>query len=135
MRIPQERTPPSPAELAQDQYAFDIWDMAKNDDTDNVFHEHLRNALRFAIIQELTDQQREYLMAYCYEEKTMEEIAKERGVDKSTISRTISRGMKKLEKVLRYAHPQLLNAAMRGDFKGIRKSNRTGRRRHNWISV
>lgn len=106
MRLPQTYTHP-PFESAQDQYAFDLWNHrgSNNDPT----YKHLMNAFRVAIRNELTEQQRTYLMAYYYERLTMEEIARQFSVNKATVSRTIKRAEQRLELVLRYAHPHLLN--------------------------
>ena len=54
------------------------------------------------IREELTDLQREALIAYYFQEKTMTQIAKERGVNKSTVSRTLHRAEDKLRKYLKY---------------------------------
>ena len=54
------------------------------------------------IMEELTPIQREVLIAYYIQEQTMTDIAKERGVHKSTISRTLHRAENKLRRYLRY---------------------------------
>ena len=54
------------------------------------------------IREELTELQREALLAYYFQEKTMAQIAQERGVNKSTISRTLHRAEQKLRRYLRY---------------------------------
>lgn len=121
MRLPQTYTP-SPSELAQNQYAFDLW---RNDpNSDDLFHQHLLNAFRVAITEELTEQQRTYIIAYYYERLTMDEIAERFAVNKSTVSRTINRARKRLERVLRYASPSLLK---KGYNIGTRKANRKKR--------
>ena len=120
--IPQAYTPP-PFELAQDQYAYDLW--RDSDSNGDIFHNHLMNAFRVALRDELTEQQRTYVVAYYYERLTMEEIADRFSVNKSTVCRTISRAMKRLERVLRYASPLFLD---KGCYMGIRKSNSRKRR-------
>ena len=52
--------------------------------------------------EELTDLQREALVAYYFQEKTMTQIAQERGVNKSTICRTLHRAEEKLRRYLKY---------------------------------
>lgn len=54
------------------------------------------------IREELTDLQRETLMAYYFQEQTLAQIAAERGVNKSTVCRTLHRAEEKLRKFLRY---------------------------------
>ena len=51
---------------------------------------------------ELTENQREMLTAYYFEKQTMTEIARNRGVHISTVSRTIRRAEEKLRKFLKY---------------------------------
>lgn len=95
-------------ELMQDQYAYDLW---CEEGLDGMFYKHLINALHVAIAEELTGQQRAYILAYYYDRNTQEEIAKKYSVNKSTVSRTIRTAEKKLEHVLRYASPRLLKAS------------------------
>lgn len=123
MRLPQTYAPP-PYELAQDQYAYDLWNEQNNDG--DLFHRHLINAFRIAIRDELTERQRTYIMAYYYDHLTMEEIAEKFAVNTSTVCRVISRAKKRLEHVLRYASPSLLD---KGCYMSIRTSNNK-RKRH-----
>ncbi len=51
---------------------------------------------------ELTPLQREVLTAFYYEGKTQVQIARERGVCRSTISRTLHRAQERLRRYLRY---------------------------------
>ena len=54
------------------------------------------------IEEELTPLQREVLIAYYIQGQTIPEIARERGVQKSTISRTLHRAEEKLRRFLKY---------------------------------
>ena len=54
------------------------------------------------IMEELTPLQREALIAYYFQEQTITQIARERGVNKSTVCRTLRRAEKKLRKFLKY---------------------------------
>ena len=54
------------------------------------------------IQEELTPLQRQALIAYYFQEKTITEIAEERGVNKSTVCRTLHRAEQKLRKYLKY---------------------------------
>ena len=54
------------------------------------------------IREELTDNQREILLAYYIRNLTIPRIAEERGVNKSTVSRTLHRAEEKLRRYLRY---------------------------------
>jgi RNA polymerase sigma factor (sigma-70 family) len=52
--------------------------------------------------EELTQLQRETLLAYYFQEKSITEIAEERGVNKSTVCRTLHRAETKLRRYLKY---------------------------------
>ena len=54
------------------------------------------------IREELTPLQREALIAYYFQEQSITQIAQERGVNKSTVCRTLHRAEKKLRKFLKY---------------------------------
>ena len=54
------------------------------------------------IQEELTPLQRETLLAYYFQEQTIPQIAAERGVHKSTVSRTLHRAEDKLRRYLKY---------------------------------
>ena len=54
------------------------------------------------IQEELTELQRHTLVAYYFQEQTLAQIAEERGVNKSTVCRTLHRAEEKLRKYLKY---------------------------------
>ena len=54
------------------------------------------------IREELTPLQREALIAYYFQEKTIAQIARERGVNRSTVCRTLHRAENKLRRYLKY---------------------------------
>jgi RNA polymerase sigma factor (sigma-70 family) len=54
------------------------------------------------IAEELTPLQRETLVAYYFQEMTIPQIAQQRGVNKSTVSRTLKRAEQRLQRCLRY---------------------------------
>lgn len=54
------------------------------------------------IREELTQLQREALLGYYFQEKTISQIARERGVNKSTVCRTLHRAENKLRRYLKY---------------------------------
>ena len=54
------------------------------------------------IREELTELQRQTLIAYYFQEQTIPEIAAQRGVNKSTVSRTLRRAEEKLRRFLKY---------------------------------
>ena len=54
------------------------------------------------IREELTPLQREALVAYYFQEQTITRIAQDRGVNKSTVCRTLHRAEEKLRRYLKY---------------------------------
>ena len=54
------------------------------------------------IAGELTEVQREVLTAYYFEQKTIPEIAAQRGVNKSTVCRTLHRAEAVIRRCLKY---------------------------------
>ena len=58
--------------------------------------------LRNVMECELTDKQREAIVSYYLERKTMSEIARERHVNKSTVCRMIQRAEARMRRCLRY---------------------------------
>ena len=58
--------------------------------------------VRRVIADELTPCQREILIAYYFQEQTMEQIARERGVHRSTVCRTLHRAEDRLRRYLKY---------------------------------
>ena len=58
--------------------------------------------LRRVVERELTQTQREVLLAYYFGGRTMEQIARERGVCRSTVCRTLHRAESRVRRCLRY---------------------------------
>jgi RNA polymerase sigma factor (sigma-70 family) len=78
-----------------------------NKDQINRLKRNLTRALR----QDITAKQRQYMMLYYGQNMSMEAIAKEFGVNKSTVSRTLKRGRQRLYRCLRYGAANLLEQA------------------------
>ena len=78
-----------------------------NKDQINRLKRNLTSALR----QDITAKQRQYMMLYYGQNMSMEAIAKEFGVNKSTVSRTLKRGRQRLYRCLRYGAANLLEQA------------------------
>ena len=58
--------------------------------------------LHQVIREELTPLQRETLLAYYFQDLTMSQIAKKRGVNKSSVCRTLHRAEEKVRQFLRF---------------------------------
>ena len=68
-----------------------------------------RNLLR-ALREDVTPRQREMLLLYYGEQLNRRQIGTRLGVDKSTVSRTIKRGERRLQRCLRYGAEAFLAA-------------------------
>ena len=68
----------------------------------------LKRNLTHALRQDITQRQREYMMLYYGKSMSMEAIAQQCGVNKSTVSRTLKRGRQRLYRCLRYGAANLL---------------------------
>ena len=64
----------------------------------------IKKALKNAIVNELTEGQRRVLCMHYYENMGVNEIAKELGINKSSVSRRLQRARVKLGKVLKYGY-------------------------------
>ena len=71
----------------------------------------LKRNLTHALRQDITQRQREYMMLYYGKSMSMEAIAQQCGVNKSTVSRTLKRGRQRLYRCLRYGAANLLEQA------------------------
>ena len=58
--------------------------------------------LRRVLLEELTDLQRYTLEAYYFQRKSIPRIARERGVNKTTVCRTLRRAEEKVKRFLKY---------------------------------
>lgn len=73
----------------------------------------LKRNLTHALRQDVTPRQREYMLLYYGQNMKMEDIARQYGVNKSTVSRTLKRGRARLYRCLRYGAANLLEQAGR----------------------
>ena len=71
----------------------------------------LKRNLTHALRQDITQRQREYMILYYGHNMSMEVIAQQMGVNKSTVSRTLKRGRQRLYRCLRYGAANLLEQA------------------------
>lgn len=94
-----------------DAAAFQQWEKAMHGAPDNMMI-HAKHCVMIAIREELTYTQKLYVTAYFIDGLNMQEIGEKYGVNKSTISRTIARGEKRLFRVLRYSNPRFIKLPM-----------------------
>ena len=90
-------------------YAADMAEYARAMSQDNETEmTRLRRCLGQALREEVTERQRRMLLLYYGEGQNMTEIGQLLGVNKSTVSRTIRRGEKRLQRCVRYGAGRLL---------------------------
>lgn len=108
-------------EFQIDRAALRAWEIGNSDNGEEL--ERLKVCLLRAIKMALTDKQKEYLIMYYYDGLQTTEIAKLAGKDKSTISRTINRALKRVYKYLliNFENPPPPDALMVGLNNGMRK--------------
>ena len=75
----------------------------------------LKRNLIQALQEDVTPKQRQVLLMYYGEGKNMREIGERLEVDKSTVSRTIRRGERRLQRCLRYGAERFLRSMNTGD--------------------
>lgn len=112
MGIPQE-TPFDATQHKMDRAQYNYWfdkEFGGGDERLDNTKKMLYDAINF----ELTPVQKQYFTAYYLEGLTMDEIAEMFGVNKSTVSRTISRAKNRLFRYLKYSSPKLLTAVKNG---------------------
>ena len=73
----------------------------------------LKVALWRALHEDITEKQRKYLLLYYADGLNMNEIGRQEGVDKSTVSRTIRRGEERLRRCLRYGAKRFLTDGLK----------------------
>ena len=70
--------------------------------SDDRLHSVAVRALREIVKEELSERQKQFIVLYYYENKTMDEIADICGVNVSTVSRTLRRARKNITDRMKY---------------------------------
>lgn len=109
--------------------AFEMWLQA--DGADNLADmERAKRMLPLVLDECVTVTQRDYILKYYIEKMTIVEIAELYGVDKSTVSRTIHRGLDNAHGYLRFVSPLfILTPKKRAPLSNGKKPDNRGRRR------
>jgi RNA polymerase sigma factor (sigma-70 family) len=94
------------AREAEEETVREFLQSVETDDTS------IAETMKLAIADELTIRQREMISMYYLQGIPMPEIARELGVNVSTVSRTIKRGRRRLKRCIRYGSSALLKAAL-----------------------
>ena len=85
-----------------DMASLQLWARENRDDNRLQIERLLRN-LPMAVEQDLTDRQRQILRMRYSQSMTVSSIARELGINKSTVSRTLRRAQERLRRCLQYA--------------------------------
>lgn len=128
MGIPQEQKF-DVVQFKQDKASYDYWFRHQFGVDDEDTTQKISDTIYAAVRLELSETQRKYFVRYYFEGLTMAEIAEEFGTNKSTVSRTIARARKKLERVLKYVDPRLMRLFEKSDTPKKTRQNVQGRQR------
>lgn len=74
---------------------------SSGDNSENI--KKLTKKLKNALDTDLTPTQREIVISYYFEGKNILQIASEKGVNKSSVSKVLARARKRLKRVLKYS--------------------------------
>lgn len=98
-------------EVHLEKAMFSLWLKESGESNDNGV-EHLKNCIRVAISECLTEKQAYYLSLYLsgYNQTEISEMC---GVSISTVSRTLARGINRLIERVKYATPRTLRVGSR----------------------
>lgn len=83
-------------------YNYEYYSRNNNENTNVQYLRCLKECLKIAMEKEITKYQKEVLEEYYYQDKMMLEIARERGVGISVISRQIKAAKEKIRSKLEY---------------------------------
>ena len=88
---------------------YKIWVQASGE-TNEQWLEHLRNCVKVAIDECLTQKQKQYLLLYLNGYNQVE-ITRMLSVDRCTVSKTLHRAINNLQRYLRFATPSTLHTS------------------------
>ena len=100
------------AELRLNRAAFEQWLQGEGGDN-RAELDRLKRALPVVLAECVTETQRQYILHYFVDRMTQKQIGDRYGVDKSTVSRTINRGLDKMYRYLRFVSPTFIQAPKR----------------------
>lgn len=89
--------------------SFDLWKAEGGEDNQDELN-RVKRLIPLILDECCTDCQRTYIMHYFADRMSMVEISKQYGVGKSTVIRTIKRGINRIYKYLKFSSPLFINA-------------------------
>lgn len=100
------------AELRMNRAAFEQWLQGEGGDN-RAELDRLKRALPVVLAECVTETQRVYIQHYFVDRLKTPQIAAMYGVDPSTVSRTINRGLDRMYRYLRFVSPVFIKAPQR----------------------
>lgn len=88
--------------LGNDKEMFDLIRQNENSQSNSELRKIAIKALKKIIEEQLSTRQKQYIVLYYYNNVDMVQIAKQCGVNKSTVSRTINRAKQNIYKYMKY---------------------------------
>lgn len=88
--------------------AFKEWEQSSRGGNEQILN-RLKIALKAAIVRELSETQKKYMVAYYVDGLTMQKVADTYCVDRTTVSKTLNRARRRLNHILRYVDPSFIN--------------------------
>lgn len=88
--------------------AFELWINAEGEDN-RADIKRLKRMLPIVLSECVTETQKKYIIHYFVDKLNTQEIAEMYGLNKSTVSRTIRRGLKRAYSYLRFTSPLFIN--------------------------
>lgn len=115
-------------DLNVDRFSLNLWRL-QNGESNRDDIDRAKQLLPVIINEVLTEKQRDYILKYFMDGMNIVQIAKLYGVDCSTVSRTINRGLKKAFQHLRFVSPSFANTTFNRTNLRRRKPKRRRTRR------
>lgn len=101
----------NPNDIALDKAAFRSWLLEGSGDNIQDI-QRAKKAIHIILNEYMTECQRQYILCFFVEGMSATQIAELYGVDKSTVSRTIRRGIKTMYSYLRFTSLALMEVPM-----------------------
>ena len=100
------------SDLQLQHAAFELWLIAEGEDN-RADLDRLKKVLPAVLAECLTETQQKYILSYFVDRLTLKQIGERYGVDHSTVSRTIHRGLNRAYRYLCFVSPAFIKAPQR----------------------
>ena len=110
-------------EYQLDHAAFDLLLMGEGEDN-RAELDRVKRILPIVLDECCTATQKDYILHYFVDRMTQNEIAERHGVDRTTVSRTIHRGLDKAYNELKFVSPLFIKAPKRRKYLTMNRGHR-----------